>query len=49
MRWFTRGAYEKMLRHTNTEHAPWYVIPDRQKWYRNYRVTRVIVEEDPVN
>jgi PPK2 family polyphosphate:nucleotide phosphotransferase len=37
-------AYEKMLKHTSTEHAPWYVIPADRKWYRNYLITKIVVE-----
>jgi PPK2 family polyphosphate:nucleotide phosphotransferase len=31
-------AYEEMIRHTATKHAPWYVVPADNKW-----VTRVLV------
>src|SRR5882762_1581456 len=27
------AAYEDMLEHTSTEHAPWYVIPADHKWF----------------
>ena len=37
-------AYEEMLNRCTTDHAPWYVIPSDQKWYRNLAVTRTIVE-----
>jgi PPK2 family polyphosphate:nucleotide phosphotransferase len=30
-----RDAYEIALERTNTEVAPWYVIPSDHKWYRN--------------
>jgi len=40
-----RKAYEVMLRHTSTGHAPWYVIPADRKWYRNYLVTSIVVEK----
>lgn len=33
-----REAYEIALERTNTEHAPWYVIPSDKKWYRNLLV-----------
>lgn len=35
-----QNAYEDMLRHTSTKHAPWYVVPADKKWY-----TRVVVGE----
>jgi PPK2 family polyphosphate:nucleotide phosphotransferase len=31
-------AYETMIRHTATEHAPWYAVPADNKWF-----TRVVV------
>lgn len=37
-------AFEKMLNATNTKHAPWHVIPADKKWFRNYAVSKVIVE-----
>ena len=36
------AAYEEMLQQTTTEHAPWYVIPANQNWYRNLAIERVI-------
>jgi PPK2 family polyphosphate:nucleotide phosphotransferase len=30
-----RAAYEIALERTNTEVAPWYVVPSDKKWYRN--------------
>jgi PPK2 family polyphosphate:nucleotide phosphotransferase len=33
-----RQAYEEMIRHTSTPHAPWYVVPADTKW-----VTRLVV------
>jgi PPK2 family polyphosphate:nucleotide phosphotransferase len=33
-----REAYEIALEGTNTDHAPWYVIPSDKKWYRNLAV-----------
>jgi PPK2 family polyphosphate:nucleotide phosphotransferase len=30
-----RAAYELALERTNTEVAPWYVVPSDKKWYRN--------------
>ena len=37
-------AYEAAISRCNTADAPWYVIPADKKWYRNYAVTRVLVE-----
>jgi PPK2 family polyphosphate:nucleotide phosphotransferase len=37
-----RRAYEDALSKTSTEHAPWYIVPADQKWYRNYVVGSVV-------
>jgi PPK2 family polyphosphate:nucleotide phosphotransferase len=37
-------AYEEMIRHTATEHAPWYVVPADQKWFTHLVVSAAIVE-----
>ena len=37
-------AFDQMLDKTNTEHAPWYVIPANEKWCRNLRVSKILVE-----
>jgi PPK2 family polyphosphate:nucleotide phosphotransferase len=37
-------AYEDMIRHTATEHAPWYVVPADNKWFTRLVVAEVIVE-----
>ncbi len=39
-----RQAYEAMLEETSTDDAPWYVIPANRKWYRNYLISRILVE-----
>jgi PPK2 family polyphosphate:nucleotide phosphotransferase len=39
-----QGAYEDMIRHTASEHAPWYVVPADNKWF-----TRLVVEEAVVD
>ena len=33
-----REAYEIALERTNTEHAPWHVIPADRKWFRNLAI-----------
>ncbi len=38
------AAYEDALRHTSTEHAPWYVIPADHKWFMRMAVADVVVE-----
>jgi PPK2 family polyphosphate:nucleotide phosphotransferase len=37
-------AYEDMIRHTATKHAPWYVVPSDNKWFTHLVVSAVIVE-----
>jgi PPK2 family polyphosphate:nucleotide phosphotransferase len=36
-------AYEDMIRHTATGHAPWYVVPADNKWYSRLVVASAIV------
>ena len=36
-------GYQAMIDQCSTKHAPWYVIPADQKWYRNLAITRVLV------
>ncbi|WP_243059783.1 PPK2 family polyphosphate kinase [Nocardioides sp. SR21] len=38
-----RTAYELALQRTNTEHAPWYVVPSDKKWYRNLAVGQLLL------
>ena len=38
-------AYEEMLNFTNTEWAPWYVIPADKKWVAHAAVSEVIVSQ----
>lgn len=37
-------AYEAALTRCNTDYAPWYVIPANKKWYRNFIITKIIVD-----
>jgi PPK2 family polyphosphate:nucleotide phosphotransferase len=38
------AAYEEMLSHTSTEHAPWHVIPADHKWFTRVAVAHIIVQ-----
>ena len=38
-------AYEDTIRHTSAPHAPWYVVPADRKWYRNWALTRLLIEQ----
>jgi PPK2 family polyphosphate:nucleotide phosphotransferase len=35
-------AYEIALERTNTEHAPWYVVPADKKWFRNLAIGQLL-------
>ncbi|KQY64173.1 PPK2 family polyphosphate kinase [Nocardioides sp. Root140] len=37
-------AYETAIERTNTETAPWHVVPADRRWYRNLAVARLLVE-----
>jgi PPK2 family polyphosphate:nucleotide phosphotransferase len=37
-----REAYEIALERTNTEHAPWHVIPADRKWFRNLAIGQLL-------
>lgn len=37
-------AYDEMVQHTSTQHAPWYVIPANHKWYARAAVASIIAE-----
>jgi PPK2 family polyphosphate:nucleotide phosphotransferase len=39
-----RDAYEIALERTNTEVAPWYVVPSDHKWYRNLAIGMLLHE-----
>jgi len=36
------AAYTDAVQKCSTEHAPWYVVPSDNKWYRNYVVGQII-------
>jgi hypothetical protein len=36
-------AYEDMIRHTSSAHAPWYVVPADHKWFSRIIVAGAIV------
>jgi len=37
-------AYEDLIRHTASEHAPWYVVPADNKWFTHLVVSAAILE-----
>lgn len=38
-------AYSDALGRCNTEAAPWHVVPSDRKWYRNWAVMNILVEQ----
>jgi len=38
------AAFEEAIGRTSTKAAPWYVVPADRKWYRNWAVSRILVE-----
>ena len=39
----TSDAYEIALERTNTEPAPWYVVPSDRKWFRNLAIGQLLL------
>jgi PPK2 family polyphosphate:nucleotide phosphotransferase len=37
-------AYEELIQHTATKHAPWYVVPADNKWFTRLVVSRAIAD-----
>ena len=37
-------AYEDMIQHTASDHAPWYVVPADHKWFTRLVVAGAIIE-----
>lgn len=40
-----QDAYQAMLDNCSSKHAPWYVIPADNKWYRDWAVSSIVVSE----
>ncbi len=38
------AAYEEMIRHTATRHAPWYVVPADHKWFARFLVAEALID-----
>jgi polyphosphate kinase 2 (PPK2 family) len=38
------AAYEDMINHTSTQHAPWYIIPADHKWFTHLTVSDIVVD-----
>jgi PPK2 family polyphosphate:nucleotide phosphotransferase len=39
-----QAAYQDLLRHTSTKHAPWFVVPADHKWFARLVISAVIVD-----
>ncbi len=39
-----QNAYEEMIRHTASKHAPWYVVPADNKWFTHLVVSAAVVQ-----
>jgi PPK2 family polyphosphate:nucleotide phosphotransferase len=39
-----QAAYEDMIRHTATKHAPWFVVPADHKWFTRLVVAEAVVD-----
>jgi PPK2 family polyphosphate:nucleotide phosphotransferase len=37
-------AYEDMIRHTSTKHAPWHVVPADNKWFTRLAVAAAVID-----
>ncbi len=37
-------AYEHALERCSTDEAPWYLVPADRKWYRNWAISRLLLE-----
>ncbi|MGB0048668.1 MAG: polyphosphate kinase 2 family protein, partial [Terriglobales bacterium] len=37
-------VFEDMIRHTASEHAPWYVVPADNKWFTRLVVSQAVVD-----
>jgi PPK2 family polyphosphate:nucleotide phosphotransferase len=39
------AAFTDVLERCNTEAAPWHIVPADRKWYRNWAITRLLIEQ----
>jgi PPK2 family polyphosphate:nucleotide phosphotransferase len=37
-------AYEDVLYHCSTRHAPWYIVPANKKWFRNVLISKILIQ-----
>jgi PPK2 family polyphosphate:nucleotide phosphotransferase len=39
-----QAAYSEAIARTSTRDAPWYIVPADHKWFRNWAVSRLLIE-----
>jgi PPK2 family polyphosphate:nucleotide phosphotransferase len=39
-----RAVYEDAISRCGTKDAPWYIVPADKKWYRNYMLTKALIQ-----
>jgi PPK2 family polyphosphate:nucleotide phosphotransferase len=39
-----QAAYQEALEKTSKKHAPWFVIPANEKWFRNLAISHIVVK-----
>jgi PPK2 family polyphosphate:nucleotide phosphotransferase len=39
------NAYQDAIGKTSTSYAPWFVIPANRKWFRNFAISKIIIEK----
>jgi PPK2 family polyphosphate:nucleotide phosphotransferase len=39
-----QAAYSEAIERTSTKDAPWYIVPSDHKWFRNWVVSRLLIE-----
>ncbi len=39
-----QSAYSEAIERTSTKEAPWYLIPSDHKWFRNWAISRLLIE-----
>ncbi|MEE8601001.1 PPK2 family polyphosphate kinase [Euzebya tangerina] len=40
-----QAAFTEMIRRTDADHAPWFVVPADRKWYRNLVISGILIHE----
>jgi PPK2 family polyphosphate:nucleotide phosphotransferase len=40
-----QAAYAEAIERCNTDDAPWHIVPADRKWYRNWAISRLLIEQ----